>query len=262
MTREKLLDRIAKLRRHAESARAIGNEAEAEAFVAKMTAILAEHKLSMDEVDLREQDAVDPLGWDTYRFDREDFNPDRRSRPKRPVIWMDMLARAATRLNFCKAINTKHGPYIAMIFIGRKSDVDRAKWLYTVLGRTGITLAKRAYGHARRRGDRTRGYFRTFLFAYAKKILERVDAERRRVEDAAADRATALVRIQNEAERFTNEMFKTTPGKKVAIAVNDGAYVAGRKAGEAARLGATGIDAAGAAAGIAPGRKRLPKGGV
>ena len=62
MTRDKMIDRIQKLLAHADSAKKLGNEEEAQAFAAKVNELLLKHKLSMSSVEVAAQDADDAMG--------------------------------------------------------------------------------------------------------------------------------------------------------------------------------------------------------
>jgi len=211
--REKWIDRLKKLKAKAESAAAIGNQAEAEAFAAKFQALLIEHKVSMSEVELTEQNVDDPLGYHEYHPDRAGFDPFDSRAKKRRVLWIEQLAMAVADAHFTKMILSERlDGVVTYMFVGRQSDVELAVWMFTVLGRNGIKNAKKEYDRAKRERRDTTDWYKTFLRAYQIAITKRYAIEREKLERQLSGTGTSLVpldRARQEAEDFADKAFKT-----------------------------------------------------
>jgi len=59
--KDKILDKLAKIKRHMESAQAIGNEQEAQAFAAALQTMLLNHKLEMTDVEYASEMKDEPI---------------------------------------------------------------------------------------------------------------------------------------------------------------------------------------------------------
>ena len=92
--RDKVIDKVIKLHAHAESAKALGNEEEAEAFAAKVQELLTAYKLSQS--DLRDKSKVveEPINVTTVRFD---------NRTGSRVAWSEHLAGIVCPAYYCKS---------------------------------------------------------------------------------------------------------------------------------------------------------------
>lgn len=60
--KQKLLDRVRKLHAKAESAKALGSEAEAASFAAAVSKMLAKYKLDMSELEFSQMEKAEPVG--------------------------------------------------------------------------------------------------------------------------------------------------------------------------------------------------------
>ena len=116
MSKQSVMDKLAKLQSHADSAKAIGNEAEAEAFAAKVAELLVTHKLSMTEVEFAAQAEDDPV--DGAYVDYAKYAPDQSGRTR--VWWQETLIDVVARAHFCRIMVV---PGSSRIFlVGRGSD--------------------------------------------------------------------------------------------------------------------------------------------
>src|SRR4051812_11592634 len=61
MTTEKIVEKLAKIKAHADSAKAIGNEQEAQAFAGMLQQMLLKHKLEMSDLDYRKEMESEPI---------------------------------------------------------------------------------------------------------------------------------------------------------------------------------------------------------
>ena len=61
MTDGKILEKLGKIKNHMESAKEIGNEAEAQAFAAMLQTLLLKHKLSLTDVEYASEMKDEPI---------------------------------------------------------------------------------------------------------------------------------------------------------------------------------------------------------
>src|SRR4051812_44988051 len=93
---DKLVDRIKKMHAKAESAKQLGNEAEAFAFASAVQKLLLKHNLEMTDVEAALAAKEDPVK--AHYFYPETFGlPKRRSR----VQWSELLARIVADAHMC-----------------------------------------------------------------------------------------------------------------------------------------------------------------
>src|SRR5216683_5217426 len=98
---ESILSTLAKLISHEKSARSIGSVDEAEAFAAKIQALMFKHKLEMTDIEF-EQEQNEPVL--SERLEEEDVIGVRRESTRRQR-WVDILVRAVARANFCDGVS-------------------------------------------------------------------------------------------------------------------------------------------------------------
>ena len=200
MTNQKILDKISKLKAHAESAAKIGSEAEAQAFATMIQQLLLKYKLSMTDVELKTEDADDPV---THRdVEWQDIKV-----RKNRVAWIESLAEVVAKAHFCRILVYSGSSRIALV--GRESDVAMAEFLLVTLTRAIEQIAEKEYNKAfyslyRRGGDGkekvVRGFKGSFVSAFVARLAERFDEETRRAE-ASSSTAIALFDRTREAVR-------------------------------------------------------------
>lgn len=212
--RGSLLEKLAKMKAHAASAKEIGNDAEAEAFAAKLQQLLMKHKLSLSDVDyareMKEEQIVenhvatkrDAKGKRVYAD-----APDVEVRKVR-VYWIETLAAVVARAYSCSIMVIPRSS--AVVFVGHTSNVAIAEYLFVVLLRAAESLSWLAYGkyyndQRRPGGDVTlaRGYRTSWLTSFVHRIAQRMNEEREKIErefrDSGSNSTTALARVDKEA---------------------------------------------------------------
>lgn len=233
----KLLERIKKLHNHAESAKQLGNEAEAAAFAAKVQELMAEHKLSFSHLTAVQQDAQDPL-------DREYVRPEGGPMKMKAVAW---------QLDLAKVLATNFGCYMVrstgsadIILVGRDSDRAVAAYMITMLTmfaiKTHNTELRRARREAYVEGDGlgARGFGAAFYSAFVATLRMRFAAQRKTVEEAKG-KGMALVLIDKAVEEADAHAHKTMKLRMTAAPQgradgNDMGRAAGARAGKAADI--------------------------
>jgi hypothetical protein len=201
----KLLEKLQKIKAHAESAAKIGSEAEAEAFAAMLQQLLTKHKLGMSDLDFEVEDVRDPVG--TSMVDWQGVKI-RKSR----IAWIEQLAAIVAHAYFCKILVHTGSSHITLV--GREQDRVVAEYVIVTLVRLAQKLAEKEFGKLYRQ-DRyaAHGFKGSFLKAFVQRINERLKEERGEAERSTS---TALVRIRHE-EKAVEDYLKSMKTRKVAM---------------------------------------------
>ena len=191
--REKILEKLQKIKAHAESAEKIGSQAEAEAFAAMFQQLLLKHKISATEVEVEQLERDEPV--DKFQVDWQDI----RVRSTR-IAWIERLAGIVARAYFCRILVHPRSSNITIV--GRKSDAAIAEYMLVTLVRAAQKIAAREFGVVYRRNPfEATGFKASFLKSFTIRMAERFEEELRAPE---ANTNTALVRI-NRAEAAVND---------------------------------------------------------
>jgi hypothetical protein len=260
-----LLEKLAKIKAQAAGEAAIGNEEAAQAFAAKLQAMLLHHKLHMSDVDTINLEQEDPVGVHRVNFRAHDI-----PLKKRRVQWSEELASAVAWAHFCRILC--HPGSNRISFVGRKEDALVAEYTFVTLYRAVERLADDAYAkfstacvkeckycglpkedHETRwrscggfepNWDKARGYRPSYVDAFITRLANRLWHERKKVEQetTAASGSTALVCLRN-AETAVKKYMEEHYGKKRADEfggnqnVNYDGYRDGRRDADRVNLG-------------------------
>jgi hypothetical protein len=204
MTHEKLLDRLRKLKEHADSAEKIGSEAEALAFASMFQKLLLENKLEMTDLEFEVMEKEEPV--ETHRLDYTLY-PDIKIAKSR-VAWQERLAGVIASAHFCRILVCPGTSRIALV--GRKEDIAVAEYMYITLLRVTDRLAKNehskfAWECYKRDGScyQARGFKASFTQAFIMRLALRYELEKGRVSSVG----TAMVRF-NSAEKAVEDFIK------------------------------------------------------
>jgi hypothetical protein len=212
MTKERVLEKLAKLIKHEESARSLGSMEEAEAFAAKINRFLLEHKLTMSQVQLEKQDVEDPIG-------DERFNPADHGIKfsRKRVAWQERLGGILARANCCRILVVP-GSNI-LYFVGRTSDRQVVMYLYGMLAQMIDKESNRAYWKEYNRAwyDGTTDELRGFKAAWVDGAIVSLGSrfKEQRQEVVNTDAKQALIRVSDQAvstymNRFTGKAGRVT----------------------------------------------------
>lgn len=244
----KVLERIKKLHDHATSAKQIGSEAEALAFMEGVEKMLTKHGLSMSDVEFKLEQEQDPVGKERVSAERVG------SRKKsRWTSWEWNIIRAVAKHHACEPIIAWRDAEV--VLVGREINRRVAEFMMLTLITTANRLATKAYGERYKaavlEGDVTaaRGYRRSFLVAFSRRIADRYTDLADQSDLTAEERGVALVRLDSEkelTERYVSAMTGLSTKRTSAGAMSNlhGA-VDGRKAAESVSLSAKGINSSG-----------------
>jgi hypothetical protein len=243
------LDKLAKLKRHADSAAEIGSLAEAEAFAALFQRMLLKHKLEATDLEFAQEARDEPVGRHPIDYDKY---PDVKVRATR-VEWIEKLAGVVARAHFCQILVHPRSSQITLL--GRRSDAAVAEYMIITLQRAAERLATAEYtvftnmvvkqcavclrdqrdshpGHVfTPNWQRARGFKAAFLQSFIVRLHERYRAERAA---AATSSSTALVRL-NTAEAAVSDFLKREGyGKATKLARSVSQNLDGHRRGRAA----------------------------
>lgn len=242
---DKVLDKLAKLKRAAEGEARIGNAAAAEAFAEAINRMLLEHELSMADVEARGNVEADPIieQMVDLKGGGIEFKNVR-------IGWQERLAEVVADAHMCRFLISKGSNRIW--FVGTKQHVLVAEYAYCVLARSAdeMSYAARERWWKEECGGRhlTSGNFRqSWLRGFIERIAERFADARRKEVAAAPNSNTALMVLSTamtRAKSYVDDKFKDK--KPLAAASLGYGSMAGRKAGRAAadamNLGQRGVE--------------------
>lgn len=204
--REKILDKVAKLHRHAESAAKIGSEAEAQAFAEMVQRLLLKHKLEMTDVQVEQQEREEPVTEHHIDYARY---PDIKIRRVR-VDWIVILGRIVAEAHFCRILCYRDSS--RLVVVGRRSDAEICEYMIVTMQRLLERMSDKAAYHHRLRCNRDkvpvgRGYRETYITSFLERLEERYQALRAEQEGAGQfalmrlNRADLAVRQYMQARR-------------------------------------------------------------
>lgn len=254
VTQDKLLDKLQKLKNMAEGAKAIGSEAEAQAFADMLQRLLLEHDLSMTDLEFERMEQEEPVGDSYVDFKRYDIKE-----KKTRTAWMERLASMVARANFCRILVQAGSSNFWLV--GRREHRAVAEYMIVTLTRAVMDISKHehsAYSWEcyKRDGNcqAARGFKDAFITAFLLRLFERLEA-RKQTTGASTD--TGLMRINREDAAVENEMKRRKEAKetgrvnglRVAAPSNREGVRRGRQAADKINLDGKAIDNAAAARG-------------
>lgn len=234
--RNQIIERIKKLKTHAESAKSLGSLEEAEAFMRKVSELMEEYNLTMMEIDQAEIKSGDPYKNWGYA---ESISYDDKHQGWQ---WKMMLMDVITKFNFTNFTYKSHSKTLKVY--GNMENVDMTVWLYHYLeiGLYNLSVEKyksRLEELRKTDPEEARIFSRTMAYSYKKDfLLGAVEGFKMQLQ---AQRAAASTQV-NSLVLYNNKMLsefvrKTTPnlkeGKPISTSVKDyGAFKSGMTAGQ------------------------------
>lgn len=192
--------KVSKLLRHAESAKAVGSLAEAEAFAAKAQQLMMEHAIEVT-VDSYDEPVEDPMG--TTRLGPDKVTPDtyRRGGYGKRSAWRERLARIVANANFCGFLVTTGASSIT--FYGKKSHRDSAAEVFLALLYVAERLRKRDVAEERKYyGYTPEGFTASWRQGFLDAIGAKMRSTRKTITEQLKleGNTTALVRLDQHRE--------------------------------------------------------------
>lgn len=237
---EKTIDKLRKLIEHEKSARTIGNQAEAEAFAAKIQELLLKHKLEMSDVEYAATEAQEPVLNEFIPFEDLTGIASR----YRTQGWVSVLAMAVAEANFCSCV--KSSVQAGFFFVGRETDRETAKTMFRYLYQTCIEVApwhaqeyakseQFSYDSARTlqsAASLKRTFNSGFKLGFASAIYHRLKRERETLLTGVQEQGLIrLDQLQKQVDDVTNKTFPhLRKGRKISTRSHAG-YHAGKQYG-------------------------------
>lgn len=218
-----VIEKIQKLIAHSKSAATIGNQAEAEAFAAKASRLLVEHKLSMSDVERDEEERDDPFGY-------EDVLNGYGCVPQ----WRMVLAGAIARSMFCSVLYRPGKNLI--IFVGRGKDRRAAIDMYQYLAFTAKKLAKEELKKAKKEGRYNPAikdihWVQSYTLGFSVGIKERLLADFR-VLEARPEGNALVLRSQVALRNYMDDVLRPRAGRSHSNhSISGDAYARGHAEG-------------------------------
>lgn len=238
--RNRLLDKLTKLKAAQEGEAKLGNMAAAEAFASTVNRLLLEHELSIEEVQDYSQREPDPIGRVMLDFDAYGIK-----RTQRRCEWQQELARIVAEAHLCKILVAQGTNRIW--FIGTESHAKIAEYAYGTLVPLAIRLADKEYYDyhmgLRREGKDirlARGFRPAWLNSFVHRIGQRFEEMRTKV---TGGETQALMRLDTALQRVSDHIkgIKSIPSMDGANRQHAEGMRRGRAAADAVPLGTKGV---------------------
>lgn len=255
----KILDKIGKIKAMSESAAAIGNEAEAQAFATMMQNLLAKHKLEMTDIEYTAHVKEEPIEeWDMGGSDRVNGKRVYQQYPDVEISgsrceWSENLMRTICEAHGCSFLVCSGTSRLWIV--GQKSNSQIVEYIYITLYRSLITMAHREYKKARyeaRRKDNgggrflheTHGFKDSYMWGFISRLRQRFEEEKRKME--SGNSGTALMRINKEALAVRKYLDEKKGKSAKALggrnSFNSDGYGRGKAAADGVRLDANAVN--------------------
>ena len=227
--KDKIIEKLKKLIRHEQSARAIGNVDEAAAFAMKIQELLDAYNLSLSEIDIAE--ARESVSGTNY--------PDLRM----AQLWQKNFLGDLAEIHGCRMILSSSGA----IIVGSEIDREIVVELYRYFEALGQHLCDRHvkawqqtpnYRRKRKKTFYTRRYKTAYLIGYQSALLERIQ-EQQDLDKQQASNETAMIYIGNklaDASTWVDSNLRVETTKPKSQKIRSDAFHAGRAAGRSVAL--------------------------
>jgi hypothetical protein len=250
--KERIINKILKLKAQREGEAALGNAAAAEAFAAMMNKMLIQNELQPSDLVYAEAKANDPILEIPVKKSIYGIKES-----KTRSAWQETLAAGVAKAHLCRILVRPGSNDI--FFVGTHSHATVAEYVFGCMVPAVEKMSKkaetdywRATGCGRGANNKALGYRAAWIDAFVRRIWERFEEAKQAVLteefSAGCDSSTALVRLNSAAQRVTdyiNDKFANR--KSGAGALNyrsrnhsDG-RAAGRQAADNITLGRRGI---------------------
>lgn len=221
---EKIIDKLRKLKAMADSAKDVGNEAEAQAFGSMVQTLLARHRLDASEIEWEREQREELVTIVANRTDRR----------RKKQEWETMIAIHVARS--CSCVPFEYRGSALTGFRGLKLDVEAAREAYLYLVKAAEHLAEREYvaffHQMKRLGkvERARGYKGSWLTGFVLRLGLRYRENERAIQSQLA--GTALIRLTSALARVQKEV-KDSGVKNTAHEVKPPSNYLGYRHGQA-----------------------------
>lgn len=229
--RESIIRKLKKLHAKAQSAEAIGSEAEAQTFAEAVQRMLSEYKVEAAEIQEQDGKDANPIvrvqpDWDKHKIKYR----------RREVEWMKELAAVVAWGHYCRISFVPKSSLV--FFIGHEADAETAAEVFGKLANVAESMADKEYVRyfyeCKRAGNvrLARGFRESFLRGFVHRLRDRYWSHMKAIEEYYAHDKKALT-ILGTARRKVDEFVeknvqKDTREKKVARIANREGFFRGQ----------------------------------
>ena len=216
-----IYEKLQKLLRKADSAKEVGNLAEAEAFANKATEILMEYNLSREQIDLEDKPKVV----------REHItNQDKNFLPKNEGRWLVLLYRIIANHNLCRVVTHEDGRF-GLSIMGEKINIEIVRYICDQLEAKIRILVKEAYRNYNGL-EKKNAFIRGFYLGAVQGIDDKLRDNKEEMVKANPN-ITALVIVKDRAvvDFMKQEFPRLSKGRSASYSAQDGkglGYQAGK----------------------------------
>lgn len=228
--RQEAIDKIHKLKTHAESAKDIGNEAEAHAFANMIQKLLSKYQLSMSEVEHAAH-----LENDTVIENWVEHGEDKFPRKGRRTLWTEILAALVGKANGCVFLVRPQSNSIC--FVGFEVNAKLAEHMFTVLARAIADMAERERRKFRYECQRdgcmhlTKNFKASFLEGFLERLRDRFAAFEHENDGDHTTHKYALVRTKSDLDKAREHLARMNTRRAASPARPRAGNAAGHAAG-------------------------------
>lgn len=246
---EKIIDKIRKLHAHAESAKNIGSEAEAQAFAQMVNRLLNQHRLELTDIQFEEQRKNEPVSeaeidfrkyGDTYRGKKVEWREKRQR-----IDWIEKLAAIVAKAHSCQIMVIERSS--RLFLVGTETNRQIVEYIFITLMRAAEKLSWDEYAKyfykCRDEGNvtRARGFRHAWLIGFIYRIGERFEEEKAKMNQDKT--GTALIRYDRERMDIQNYLKNKKNAKALPMKAihNEAGILAGQKKANEMNLDANAV---------------------
>jgi Protein of unknown function (DUF2786) len=240
MPDEKLVEKLKKIKAHADSAKDIGNEEEAQAFASMLQRLLAKHNLDMSSVewDQQKQEKASTLNW-------------KASNKKKAATssWVYLLASIIAEANNCRVIIHHYSNMVQ--FVGTDSAIRVCEQTMDYMYQCAIRFARHAEAQEKKNlgynlmwAQMMKGFKNSYRLGFIIRLEERFKEEAAKIKKEYTG-STSLIRL-SESLRLADAYLATMDLKNYSARgseVNSYGYTKGRKKADELNIGGDTIPA-------------------
>lgn len=233
--RDKIIDKIKKLRAHQESVERLNEEEEARAFAVRIHELMLRHKIA--EHELNTADTDDKNKDIVHRYMRASDGVEHK---RQRTAWSEHLGAVVAKAHQCCTVSIYRSNYL--IFVGTEQDTEAAiqtfSYLWNVMDKMSWKAYNKLFYGEKAKGQNgdislARGYRQAWLTGFITLLAQRYEAAMRNLLDEATN-PMALARIGKDLQRAEEDRAKWTkqaPRRKRKD-LNTLGFMHGRKAAE------------------------------
>lgn len=215
---------VAKLLAKEESARELGNQAEAETFADKVQQLMLMYELSMDDVRKKEVETIEVI---TEDYDTGEMTGRHESN------WVVSLYNACSYTNFCKILVVGGGASTKIKIIGARMNIDFLHYMIMTLVPKIRELSRKTY--ADKKGvvtEKRNTFIRGFLKGCAHGIQTKLSLQRHLEKTTQQQVAALVIQKERKLDDYISTNFPRLRSSSTRSLSGKGGYAAGMATGK------------------------------